>query len=216
MRLASLPPALGLVLLAAPAAEAATLEPLRPCYVSVDRDTRQTVAVRAWGFSPHAVVDLTVDGRTRMVDADLQGGVRAGVAAPYVARGQRAFGVTLAEVGDPASAVSATTLVTALRVAVWPREAATSSRVRFRGRGFTSPRAIWGHYVLRGRVRRTVRMAAEPSGPCGTFSVRRRQIPVENPRAGRWTLQVDQQRRWSPRPRSVYVRMPIVVERVIG
>jgi hypothetical protein len=88
--------------------------------------------------------------------------------------------------------------------------------VRFRGRGFTAQRPIWGHYVLRGHVRKTVRFARRPASACGTFSVRRRQIPLRDPPPGRWTLQVDQQRRWSRRPSSVFVPITITVERVIG
>ena len=39
-------------------------------------------------------------------------------------------------------------------------------------------------------MRKTVRFAAAGDG-CGTFSVRRPQIPILHPRAGKWTLQVD-------------------------
>jgi hypothetical protein len=46
--------------------------------------------------------------------------------------------------------------------------------------------------------------------------VRRRQIPILRPRPGEWTLQVDQQKRWSPEPDSVFVPLPITVQRIIG
>jgi hypothetical protein len=62
-------------------------------------------------------------------------------------------------------------------------------------------------------VRRTVRLARRPTGDCGTFSVRRRQIPVVRPKIGKWTLQIDQQRRYSETPDSVFVRITITVGR---
>ena len=49
--------------------------------------------------------------------------------------------------------------VTAFDVSISPSTAAPSSRVRFRGRGFTQPGAVYGHYLYRGHVRKTVRLA---------------------------------------------------------
>ena len=61
-------------------------------------------------------------------------------------------------------------------------------------------------------MRRTVRLARARRAPCGTFNVRRRQIPVK-PAVGRWTLQVDQQPSYSAEPVSVFVRLAITVSR---
>jgi len=44
--------------------------------------------------------------------------------------------------------------------------------------------------------------------------VRKRQIPVKHPQTGTWTLQVDQQKRYSRAPASVFVRVSILVQRV--
>ncbi len=60
---------------------------------------------------------------------------------------------------------------------------------------------MFGHYARRGRLRRTVRLA-RPQGPCGTFSVRRRMIPVRRPALGLWTLQIDQARVYRREPMS--------------
>ena len=57
-----------------------------------------------------------------------------------------------------------------------------------------------------------MRLVRRIDNPCGAFSVRRRQIPIKRPRIGNWTLQVDQQRRYSRAPDSVYVRVKIEVQ----
>lgn len=193
------------------------LHQVQPCYVSVSSTKRQRLDTFATGFQPNADVDVTIDGATQIDTANDLGAVDLRrIAAPYERRGQRSFTITVTERGDPTVTVSATAWVTALTVRLRPRQAGTSERVRFRGRGFTQDRPIFGHYVLRGRVRRTVRLARRPRGACGRFSVRRRQIPLRNPAPGRWLLQVDQQRRWSSQPDSVFVPVTIRVERIIG
>lgn len=201
----------------ASAQAAPALTPLKPCYVSVSRDKRQVLDALATGFTPHSAVDVTVGGRTSEAVANAVGTVDLHrTAAPYRRRGQRRFVVSATEVGNPLNTVSASAYVTALSVHLRPRRAATSDRVRFIGRGFTGAAPIWGHYLTpSGRVRKTVRLADGPEGLCGTFQTRRVQIPIRHPRPGRWTLQVDQQRRWSPRPDSVFVPVMITVQRVI-
>jgi len=201
---------------AAPAAGAVTLDPLKPCYVSVGPASRERVIVVGRGFDRNAPVDLEVDGETTTADADAAGVVMAEPSAPYVARGARRFRVRLTQIAPAASPVVAWSRVTTLTVTIAPLQAATSARVRIRGRGFTAAKPIWAHYVFRGRDRRTVRLVARPASSCGTFSVRRRQFPIAHPRPGRWTVQVDQQRRWSPTPHSRFVPVTIRVERAIG
>jgi hypothetical protein len=187
------------------------------CYVTVDPSARETISLRATGFTPLSAVDLFYDGeRVTSFDANPVGAVKVREQAPYKNRGERPLTLTLSEHLHPENAVTATTRVTALRVQLRPMRAATSDLIRFTGRGFTQPKAIWGHYLFHGRPQKTVRFAAGPATACGTFSVRRRQIPVEDPRPGVWTLQVDQQKHWSPKPKSVVVPVPITVRRVVG
>jgi hypothetical protein len=196
------------------------------CFVSVAQEPaqRQLVPVAAHGFPANAPLDLLVDGVPADVTgdgvadavyADARGRIVAGVRAPYQPTGQRPFSITVTARADRSNTVAATPLVTALAFELRPAQAPPSRRVRFVGRGFTDRRAVWAHYVFGGKVRRTVRLVRRPTAPCGTFSVRRRQIPLVRPRTGRWTLQVDQRRRYSASPRSVFFRMEIMVERVI-
>jgi len=216
-RAARLLAVLAVLLMAAPAAaRAAALEPLKGCYVSVSESTREGVDVIGSGFTPGAIVDVSLDGQVqRTVQADPAGNLPAQVLqAPHQPSRERAFNVTAAERGNAANAVTLGSRVTALNLGIKPRRARPSKRVTFRGRGFTGPGRVYAHYLFKGKVRRTVTLARAPRSPCGTFTARRKQIPVKRPRTGTWTLQVDQQRRYSRAPASVFVRVSIVVQRV--
>ena len=116
---------------------------------------------------------------------------------------------------DAVNQVDKTTRVTNLAMTVKPKRASPGTRVRFRGRGFTEPAPVFAHYLYGGREQRRVRLARASTAPCGTFSVKRRLIPVENARPGRWIMQVDQKREYSPEPDPVWVRRPIDVVEVV-
>jgi hypothetical protein len=203
-------------LLPAAAARGATLAPLKPCYVSAGptADARQPIDVNAQGFTPNGTASVGIDGTVIEDDAqiDPMGGIVGPVPAPFQARGQRLFTLSLADNMNPSIAVSAQALVTALDVRVRPANAKPSSRVLFRGRGFTGGPAVYAHYLRKGRLRKTV-LLANATGPCGTFRVRRRQLPIKRPHVGRWMVQVDQERVFRETPASVSVRLVIDVSR---
>ena len=216
-----------LVALAVPAAAQAvpTMDPLKPCYVTASTPAgpqSEGFDVRAQGFTPNSKVDLTIDGLPVPGGDDLQTdpsgslGVitpLAPVPAPFVAAGSQTFTVTLTEVDNPANVVTATAKSTALGVSVKPRSAKPSSRIRFKGLGFTGSKPVYAHYLHKGKVRRTVRLARKTGG-CGSFKVRRRQIPVDSPGTGTWIVQFDQSKKYigdTTRLDSVFVRLKIVV-----
>jgi hypothetical protein len=220
----------GVVLAAAAlpaAAGAATWSvPLDPCYVAVGPapEQRQILHIKTAGFTPLQPVDVVVDGAPADTDgdgspnqiyADENGRVIVDARVPYQSDGERPFGVSVSERANPINAANAAPEVTALTVRLRPAQAAPSRRVRFHGRGFVKRAPVWAHYLFRGKVRRTVRLVRRPHGDCGTFTVRRRQIPVARPHTGHWTLQVDQQKAYSAAPDSVFVRLAIDVQRVV-
>jgi hypothetical protein len=207
--------ALAATVAAAPAQAVVTFDPqhpLLPCYVSVSRQHRQVLDIRARA-TPLSRVLVRVARKTATVDADRFGNVFTTPSAPFQRRGERAFTVSLTELDDngaPVNTTSTETRVTDLAMKFHPGRS-TRHRVRFHGRGFTLNQPIWAHYLFRGKVRRTVRFAEGPTGACGRFSVRRPEIPVLTPHPGRWLLQVDQQRRYSREPASVLTRTFITV-----
>jgi hypothetical protein len=203
------------------AAEAATLTPLKGCYVTSTDEVsnqirREQVGFGGSGFTANGLVDLSVDGKLqRTVQADAAGNLAGQTLdAPYRRKGEKAFKLTATDKANPANTVEALSRVTAFDVSIRPSTAAPSSRVRFRGRGFTQPGTVFGHYLYKGRVRKTVKLSKHPAAPCGTFSVKRRQIPVKKPKLGQWLLQIDQERTYHRAPERGAIRVVIRVQRV--
>ena len=208
--------------LAAPAAAqgAPAIAPLEPCYATVgtpsDYDS-DPVEISATGFTPNSQVDLTIDGSPVDGGSGLQTDAAGNlplppIKAPFVSRGIRGFTVTLTERGNPANTVSATAKSTALGVSLSDHHAEVSQRVRFSGLGFIEPKPIYAHYVRKGRLRETVRMARRP-GECGGFSVRRREFPFPRPKQGLWVIKFDQHRRFI-RPSQRPIRFARILIRV--
>jgi hypothetical protein len=207
--------------LAPAAAEAATLTQLKGCYVTSTDEVsgqirREPVAFGGSGFTPGGLVDLSLDGKLqRTVEADPAGNLAAQTLdAPYRRKGQKAFTLTATDKANPTNTVDALSKVTAFDVSIRPSTAAPSSRVRFHGRGFTQPGTVYGHYLYKGRVRKTVTLKKHPAAPCGTFSVKRQQIPVKKPKLGQWLLQIDQERTYHRAPARGAIRVVIRVQRV--
>jgi hypothetical protein len=201
------------VLATAPGASAeTTLDPLKRCYVAVSSAVREPVLIHAGGFMPGAPVDVFVDevAQPPAPIADPAGEVRGSVLAPFVLSGQRRFKLRLTE---HLNTIAVMTKVTALSVTQTPGSAATSQRVRFRGRGFTGTAdPVYAHYVFAGKVRATVQVA-KPYGDCGLFSVRMRQFPFKhNPRRGVWKIQFDQHADYNPQA-DLFTTLKVTVRR---
>jgi hypothetical protein len=213
-------PAVAALLLLPGAAQAASLTPIKACYVtSTDGVSgairREPIQFGGSGFTPGGLVDLALDGAiARTVQADPAGNLPTqALEAPYRSKGQRAFVLTATDRANAANTVKATSNVTAFDVSIKPSTAAPSSKVRFRGRGFTQPGAVYGQYLFGGKVRKTVRFS-QPAAPCGTFSAKRRQIPIKKPRLGQWTLQIDQEKQYRRAPERGAIKVIIRVQRV--
>src|SRR4051794_30100977 len=205
-------------------AQAAALAPLKPCYISVTQASpdaapkfvRETLDLAGSGFTAGSLVDVSFDGTLdRTIQADAAGNLPPQrLESPYQAKGQGTFTLVAAERGNPANSVSASSRKTALTLSLKPKKAKPSKRIRFKGSGFTAQKAVWAHYLYKGKVRKTVRLVKRINNPCGTFSVKRKQIPIKRPKLGVWGLQVDQQKRYSRVPDGVNVRADIKVQKV--
>jgi hypothetical protein len=200
--------------LAAPAgAHGAALQPLKSCYVSVDEEVRERMAVAGSGFTPNTVVEVMIDGEVvegAVTDADGALGPLS-VKAPFRRRGVREFTLTAAERGNPANSVSLLTSVAALSLRLRPTPRRARQRITWLGRGFTGAGDVYAHYVRAGKHRRTVRLG-DTTGDCGRLNVERRQFPFE-PHVGSWVIRVDQQKRWSRRPKGVFYSLEVDVAR---
>jgi hypothetical protein len=208
-----------------PAAAAADVQPaiapLKPCYVAAQPNQTQPIAISASGFAPFAFIDVFVDDvlqtpapGTAPPQADGAGNVSGSVPAPYIPLGVHRFTLRLTERANQNDSASAIGWVTALTVEQVPAQARTRARVRFKGRGFTGAGPVYAHYVYKGHSHKTVRVA-RPHGGCGAFSRKMRQFPFKHsPKVGTWTIQFDQQRRFTPAP-DVSARLTVKVNRAI-
>jgi hypothetical protein len=204
---------------AAVAAAQPNIEPLAPCYVAAQPSQTQPVSITAHGFMPNAPIDVFIDGRlqtpvpgTPAPQADPNGDVTGTVPAPYVPLGVHPFTLQLTNHNVATETASASSFVTLLSVQQVPAQARTGARVRFRGRGFTAPGAVYAHYVYKGVSHKTVRLA-RPTGVCGSFARKIRQFPFKGrPKVGTWTIQFDQQPHYSATA-PIFVRLPIKVSR---
>ena len=203
------------------AAAAAALTAIKPCYVSLPGTAPQSelIALSGSGFTPGSHVDIDIDGERRVNGAPVDAAGNLGADAPpttpspFVADRDRTFTITATEQGGTSPVVVVQSQATALNVGISPRRARPSKKVRFRGRGFTGAGKVYAHYRYKGKTRKTVTF--KPKGPCGKFDARKRQIPVRRPHTGEWTVQFDQQKRYSAMPKSVFVRLKILVTRTI-
>jgi hypothetical protein len=209
--------------LAAPAAALTpVLDPLAPCYVAAQPDQRERVDVNGHGFAPYAFIDVYVDDVLQSVppgtappQADVNGDIKGSVSAPFIPIGVHRFTLRLTQHDAPQNTVTATSRVAALTVAQHPARASTRSRVRFSGRGFTTPGVVYAHYLYAGHSHKTVRIS-RTHGACGQFSRKMRQFPFKHsPKVGTWTIQFDQTRHYDPANENVAVRLTIKVHRTI-
>lgn len=205
---ARIPAATGALLIAllvpASAQAVVTIDPLKPCYVSAETPAgpqTEGILIRATGFTPNSTVDLSLDGQPVQGGQGLQVdntgllALQSAVPAPFVANGTREFPLTLTEVNNPANTATATAMTAALDVGVTPRRARPSKVIRFKGGGFTAPTGVYAHYLFKGKLRKTVRMVRK-TNVCGGWTAHRQQIPVKRPKAGLWTIQFDQSKRY--------------------
>lgn len=194
---------LAILALAGPYDVPPMLEPLKPCYVTVqtsaDSYETESLYLAGSGFTPGALVDVSIDGEIvaeglqAREDGKLPGGT---LPSPAVFKGERRFTLSAGERDNPSRTASTAARVSVLSVAVKPKRARPSRRVRFRGRGFTEARPVYAHYLRKNKLRRTVKLERVTTGVCGHFSVRRPQFPFR-PSQGTWRVQIDQHRRLS-------------------
>ncbi|MDA0164636.1 hypothetical protein OM076_30495 [Solirubrobacter ginsenosidimutans] len=188
---------------------------LRPCYVAATEAQREFVVVQGQNFTPFAKIDIFLDDILQTLpdpqpQAAYDGTLSGSVPAPFIDEGQRTFTLRATEHDTLANSAIATSKVTRLSVEQSPAAAATSDRVRFRGRGFTDlTLPIYMHYVYAGKSKQTISLGL-PTGDCGLFSVKRKQFPFKkSPQVGVWTIQFDQKPNYDPKASP---RVPLTVK----
>ena len=107
-----------------------TMDPLKPCYVS-DGDLptqRETIHVRASGFTPQAPVTLSIDGVPQFKgESDAFGTVTANVPAPFQGQGERTFTASAAPANAHHSIHNASSQAGSTVIGTCPSSAVRSS-----------------------------------------------------------------------------------------
>lgn len=189
-------------LAAAPAvASAGTVTFDQPCYL-VGEQGVVTLAGYAPGTTVHLESNLLDPIDVIADDAGtVQQGFQAG--APFTRPGAAPFTVTATQVDDPAQTGAGASQVTEYRFQTSAGRKPPKAKRTWRFSGFTEGAAIYGHFRLRSKLKRTYRFGTA-SGPCGLLTTRAPAIPIRGrARAGRYRIQVDQKKRYSAatRPR---------------
>jgi len=143
------------------------------------------------GFRPGATVDATVDGQPMVNLLPAADGLAT---APFTPLASPASGeveetlVAADSAASPALTAQTTYRVTATAVKMVPSAARLSQRVTWRLSGFM-PGTAWLHVARRNAKGRTVTVRSLRLGrlapPCGSLTVRTKQLPLARPQRGR-------------------------------
>lgn len=173
-------------------AAAATLTSSKPCYLEGEGAT-----LAGEGYAANAPVSFAFDGSPAGQQAsDAAGRVFAGFTAPTSIGSASVREYTMTASDETGNAGTTTLAVTKREMDVRPSSGSPRRRVRFSVRGMTPGRALFAHYVLRGREHARVRLG-RAGGACGTLVRRARYFPQRSVARGSWTIQVGHRRRYA-------------------
>ncbi|CAN5498005.1 hypothetical protein BH20ACT19_BH20ACT19_11970 [soil metagenome] len=190
---------IAVAVLALPAsAQAAALNPSKPCYAAGDR-----VVLGGAGYTPNGQVGFAVDGRalSSTLTADPAGNFLLPFRAPPTTNvDSRKSTITATDVANPALTARAKLTLSRLVVRISPNSGRASRPRRIRARGFTAQgRALYMHVRRRGgrgRVRNA--RLGRLTRPCKTLSVKRRLFS-RSTAPGRYRIIFDTARRLKTR-----------------
>jgi len=203
--------------LGAPAtAGAATLEvrPAKPCYGTSDR-----VSLVGTGFTPEGSVNVLRDGRIlnrrdgkiQPIETDAGGRIAVVATVPGLARVAQTSTYSVIDRADRAIRASVPVRLSDLAVSLTPDDAAADRPRRIKARGFTARgKVLYGH-VVRGKTRRTFKVA-RLKGACKRAGAVRRLFG-KNATRGTYTVQFDAFEKYKP-SRVQRVRFNITIRRV--
>jgi hypothetical protein len=195
----------------APAAAAPAVHTAQRCY-----RVGQPVAVSGVGFAPSRAVDLSIDGVDFGQTATAATGGFSGTITPGGLGAGQAQAVDSLLATDGTS--SATTTFTVTRTAgarfIASRGNPAKLLAPFEVWGFSmngTRRAVYVHYVSPSGGLRTTVALGTVSGQCGYLRTPKRRFFPFTPSAGRWVLQVDTRRGYTPRPHGPVARIRVAI-----
>jgi hypothetical protein len=175
-------------------ADAATIGVNGACFIEGGQ-----ITAAGNGFTPGGPVNYTFDGQLSASGvADGAGNVSQALVAPTLTGTtiQHTFSLAAQDQTNPANAATASVTVTKLTATLKPRRARPSKKIKFGIYGMPPGATVYLHYVFHGKSRAT-RKLGKPKAPCGTLTVRKRFFPMSRPKAGTWTFQFDNKKKYS-------------------
>jgi hypothetical protein len=199
----------GLALAVPAAAQAATLDAGKSCYLNGSK-----ARLVGGGFAPNSPIQFSVNGRglTANVTSDGEGDVVVSYTPPTT---QTETKLVIRATDSEDTSARTTIFVTKERLVT--ADPASSTNVRtwravFRLFGFGRGKGYIHYINPNGKFKKTVKLG-RMRGPCGRLkSDRRRVMPFRNPQFGVWKLQFDTHRRFRKRARDTRV-IPVRVFR---
>ena len=195
----------------AASADAATIATNAACYLT---GTPMTIAGQ--GFTPGATVSIESPGLFSAPVADAAGSFQATSSAPalpFSGPGVRTFTLNAGDGTNTAAATVRVTSFAARHRPLVPSKPQTS--VRWRVSGLRPGARVYAHYVHGGKQQRRVSFGRMPK-PCGVLKKRLAMIPVASPATGKWRIQIDMRKRYSPKTSPKFVETGTVTRRVVG
>ncbi len=175
------------------------VRPAKPCYGAGDR-----VSLVGSGFTPSRSVNVLRDGKLlnrrngkiQPILTDSTGRIAVVATVPDLNRPVQTSTYTAVDRADRANRASVRVRLSDLAVSIRPDDAAANRPRRIRARGFTARgKTLYGH-VVRGKTRRTFRVARLRGG-CRTASGVRRLFG-RNAARGTYRVQFDTSKRYRP------------------
>lgn len=195
---------LGLLLAAAAPAGAATIQTL-PCNVDTRVSGAKTVPLVGAGFTPGATVTIQTASAVAPTPtflasalADAAGNF-ATTATPALFNKfdtqEQTFSLIATDQTNPAIVATGQFQQVRLGYFTNPANGRPTRRATHTVRGFPIGKEVWLHFRFGGKTRRNVSLGAAQA-PCGKAERRMALLPTRS-RRGKWTVYVDQVRRYS-------------------
>ncbi|MGH2869879.1 MAG: hypothetical protein ACRDNK_20215 [Solirubrobacteraceae bacterium] len=201
--------AVGVLALAVPAlgtasASAATINVTQACYVNANPLKGAPIAVAGSGFTPGDTIEIEGQGVFATTTASPTGQILVGTGGPILSTkgpAAQSFTLTANDQTNPAGNPLAMTTVRManLSVATTPAVARPTRKVTWHFSGFTPGKTIWVHYLHKRVVNRT--SFGKAKGPCGMLSAKRKFYPGGHPHFAKYTVVIDQVKRYTKRAR---------------
>lgn len=188
--------AVGILAAAPAAADAATIQLNRSCYL-----TGNVVGVSGSGFAPNTAVTISQGGeQIGTTQSDALGSFQASYSAPDVSETKRQQSIDVSAT-DGVNTAAAASKVSAFNADFSPSSGNPRTlKVNFRADGFNllggKASTVYLHYIAPGGKRKMTKRLGKAQGACGQLSTKKHKLFPFSARRGTWRLQWDTRKKY--------------------